>query len=55
MSLTVNRTRSSAATGMAFAYGPWPDYNEEAMAIGLESTFRYFDGEPFCHGSLRPA
>jgi len=34
--------------------GGWPDYYEVGMIEGLEVTYRYYFGEPFCDGFNRP-
>jgi hypothetical protein len=39
---------------LARAHVPWHDYNEEAMMIGLDSAFRYFNDKPFYDRVVRP-
>ena|GEM_PF-3351287 len=34
--------------------GGWPDYYEIGMVEGLEVTYQYYFGEPFCDGFNRP-
>jgi hypothetical protein len=56
MSFTVNPTEEQGCDPLlAWAFGPWPDYNEEAMMTGLNSAFRYGNNQQFCDGFVRPA
>jgi hypothetical protein len=34
--------------------GGWPDYYELYMIDGLQDSYQYFHGEPFCPGFVRP-
>ena len=55
MSLTVKPDGGAALRRLAVAYGAWPDYYEEAMAIGWIRRSDTSMVDPFRHGSPRPA
>ena len=39
---------------LAWTSGGWPDYYEVGMIDGLDVAYRYYFGEPFCDGFVRP-
>ncbi len=56
VSFTVIPTEEErCALPLAWAFGPWLDYHEEAMMTGLDSAFCYANNHQFCDGFVRPA